>query len=154
MTSKPRWLVAYDFSRAADAALELAIDELEARRGELLLFHAYATPDVPYAAPWPEVETGFASVSELDRSLGLEVGRAIERVAADVRDRAPRLEVEVVVARGAPAEAILQAADEHRVDRIVVGTHGRTGLAHALLGSVAERVLRLAKVPVLVVKEG
>lgn len=150
----PRWLVAHDFSRCADAALDLAAREASERGVELLLFHASMTPDVPYPAPWPEVETGYASVSELERSLAFEVAKAVESVAVRVRERFPALAVEVLLSRGPPADAILQAAKEHGAERVVMGTHGRTGLSHLLLGSVAERVLRGAEVPVLVVKAG
>lgn len=147
-----RWLVAYDFSSSADAALQLALEELEPWGGEVLLFHAYVVPDVPYAAPWPETETGFRSASELERSLGFEVAKSLEKVADEARKRAPKVTVEVLVHRGAPAEAIVSAAREHEVARVVMGTHGRRGFAHLLLGSVAERVLREVEAPVLVVK--
>jgi nucleotide-binding universal stress UspA family protein len=53
--------------------------------------------------------------------------------------------------QGNPAEAILEAAELHRVDLITIATHGATGWRHLLFGSVAERVVRLARVPVLTV---
>jgi nucleotide-binding universal stress UspA family protein len=58
------------------------------------------------------------------------------------------------VALGHPAEAIVRVAQERGVDLIVMSTHGRTGLQHALMGSVAEKVVRLAPCPVLTVKRG
>ena len=61
------------------------------------------------------------------------------------------LDVHTTVAEGAPDEEILEYADEHNVDSIVMGTHGRTGLRRHVLGSVAEKVVRLSDVPVLTV---
>ena len=55
---------------------------------------------------------------------------------------------------GSPTHSILNVAEEHHYDLIVMGTHGRTGLSHALIGSVAERVLRKAPCPVLTVRQG
>ena len=57
--------------------------------------------------------------------------------------------IEGVVAQGAPHQAILDYADEHAIDIIVMGTHGRTGLDRYLLGSVTEKVVRLSDAPVL-----
>ena len=54
---------------------------------------------------------------------------------------------------GSPARRIVEQAGETRADLIVMGTHGRTGLGHLLLGSVAERVVRTAKCPVLTTRE-
>lgn len=60
--------------------------------------------------------------------------------------------VELRIEVGPPFEHILETAHRHRVDLIVMGTHGRTGLSHMALGSVAERVVRMAPCPVLTVK--
>ena len=60
--------------------------------------------------------------------------------------------VELRVLVGHPFERILETAIREQVALIVLGTHGRTGLAHAIMGSVAERVVRLAPCPVLTVK--
>jgi nucleotide-binding universal stress UspA family protein len=58
------------------------------------------------------------------------------------------------LAAGYPAETIVRVAEERKADLIVMGTHGRTGLQHVLLGSVAEKVVRLAPCPVLTVRYG
>jgi nucleotide-binding universal stress UspA family protein len=60
--------------------------------------------------------------------------------------------VQVKVAVGKPAEEILRVAREERVDLIVMGTHGRTGVRHLLLGSVAEAIVRYAPCPVCMVR--
>ena len=59
---------------------------------------------------------------------------------------------DVAVATGQPADAVVRVAQERGVDLIVMATHGRTGLQHILLGSVAEKVVRLAPCPVLTVR--
>ena len=87
-----------------------------------------------------------------------------EAVVVDLRERAQTAlqhflpselsgrSVELRVEIGHPFEQILEVAKGERVDMIVMGTHGRTGLAHIVLGSVAERVVRMAPCPVLTVK--
>jgi nucleotide-binding universal stress UspA family protein len=79
-----------------------------------------------------------------------------EGAVAAVRERGETAGVPVVeeVARGSPARAILDYAEEEGVDLVVMGTHGRRGLDRLVLGSVTERVLRASPVPVLVVRAG
>jgi len=76
------------------------------------------------------------------------------RVVDEVKARGERRGIEThgVVRRGAPHEAILDYATEHGVEVIVMATHGRTGVERVLLGSVTERVVRAAPVPVLTVR--
>lgn len=79
-----------------------------------------------------------------------------ERAAASAADRARAAgveRVETVVEHGAPAERIVEVADDLGADLIVMGTHGRSGLDRHLLGSVAEKTLRTADVPVLTVPD-
>lgn len=63
------------------------------------------------------------------------------------------VDADYVLASGVPATELLQLAEQHHADLIVVGSHGRTGLARLLMGSVAEQVVRGAQCPVLVVKQ-
>lgn len=90
--------------------------------------------------------------SEIQRDLR-ERG---ERLVEAVRDRAGNRDVdcETAVVSGSPPERIVQYASENDVDLVVVGTHGRTGVRRYLLGSVAERVVRTAPVPVLTLSPG
>lgn len=60
--------------------------------------------------------------------------------------------IEGVVAQGTPHQAILDHIDEHDIDLVVMGTHGRTGLDRYLLGSITEKVVRLSDAPVLTVR--
>ncbi|MEE9487642.1 MAG: universal stress protein [Candidatus Brocadiales bacterium] len=63
------------------------------------------------------------------------------------------VEVEAMVVMGKPVEEILKAAKEQKIDMIVMGTHGRTGIPHVIVGSVAENVIRKAPCPVLTVRQ-
>jgi nucleotide-binding universal stress UspA family protein len=89
------------------------------------------------------VDKAFVERLESDGRTAIE---AVEAVAGE-EDR-----VETALVRGSPAEAILEYGTENGVDLIAMGTHGRTGLERYVAGSVTERVLRLAEVPVLTVR--
>lgn len=132
-------LVPYDFSRSAAAALAVAVELAAKHGGALLVVHAIAPVFPLHGAPL------LPAPSELEA-----VGRQIEaRVAAAVKGRRVR-SVKSSVMVGQPYVCILEAA--RKADVIVMGTLGRTGLPHLLLGSVAERVVRHALVPVLTVR--
>ena len=147
-----RILVAHDFSPAAEAALFEAAADLERRAGELVLLHVFNTPVVPVTFDWAASEAGFGSKLELDEAIARDVRGQLIQIVDRLHARFPMVSIQTLVREGFPADNILAAAEELSVDRIVVGTHGRRGLEHLLLGSVAERIARLAKVPVLVVK--
>jgi len=76
---------------------------------------------------------------------------AVEDIAVRARDAGVE-SVESSIEQGRPHRAILEYADEHAVDLVVMGTHGRTGIERYLLGSVAEKVVRTCPVPVLTVR--
>jgi nucleotide-binding universal stress UspA family protein len=144
------WLVAHDFSPCADAAADLALDDLSdsKRGGRIVLAHVF-TVLVPPAAMEPAAIG--SSVVAWENAMRTEATKALERVQARLAARAgPTVTVDIAVRPGGPAEGILEEARAQGAERIVVGTHGRRGVTHLLLGSVAERVARLAKVPVLV----
>lgn len=77
-----------------------------------------------------------------------------EQLLEDVQDRAATHDIEISteLATGTPAQTIVEYADEHGVDHIVIGSHGRSGASRILLGSVAETVVRRSHVPVTVVR--
>lgn len=136
------WLCATDLSPASEAAVREAARLAAAVRDELVLLHAHPIEHVP-----EDEQTG-----ERTYLLEQELRRSLDRLATMLRDAHPGLAVKVDVAGGEPVPVILGEAARLGASRIVVGTHGRTGLAHVVLGSVAERVVRDAKVPVFVVK--
>jgi nucleotide-binding universal stress UspA family protein len=153
---EPVLVVGHDFSPCADAATDLALEDLlDSRRGgRLVLVHAFLVL-VPPAAVDPAPMS--RSLVEIEDAARAHAAQDLERVAERLRARQkarfngkPPVEVEVVVRLGTPAETILAEAKARGATRIVVGTHGRRGLEHVLLGSVAERVARMADVPVLI----
>lgn len=134
-----RMLVPYDFSPSAAAALATAVDLAVAYDGALLVMHAIPCFFPLHGRPVPPSATDLAATGK----------KLAECVAAAVKGRRVR-RVRSWVTAGTPAECILEASSQS--DAIVMGTLGRTGLPHLLLGSVAERVVRFAAVPVLTVR--
>ena len=141
-----RILVPHDFSDHAEGALRLATDLARDRPGARLRVLHVIPPLTPIAG-LPPAEMG-AYIPPAD--LIAQERRHLERVVARVvRGRgAPTIECQVVI--GDPHHRILEAC--RGMDAIVMATAGRTGLAHLLIGSVAEKVVRHASIPVLTVR--
>ena len=137
-------LVPTDFSPASDAALACAKQMANTFNARLSLLHVVTDPKA--TGFWtPEV---YVPVSrEMQERFLREAKQRVENaLSADERERfRARIETRIGVA----AEGIEDFAREQKVDLIVMGTHGRRGLAHLLLGSVAEHVVRSAPCPVL-----
>lgn len=131
-------LFATDFSPASEAALEHAGAIARDSGATLLIVHVEEIP-----ALYPGGEMVFLQPD----APNAVVRRMLDDVPAPAGVRCERL-----LTMGVPAEDIVKLADEHRADLIVIGTHGRTGLARVLMGSVAELVMRRAHCPVLTVK--
>lgn len=132
-------LVATDFSADSEYALTAAIGLARKLEGRLTLVHAVHVPE----------ELSEANASDYLRAMESVVHREIEARRRRARDAG--VAADALVVHGAAAQRIAQTARSQQVDLIAMGTHGRTGLQHLLIGSVAERVLRLAPCPVLVV---
>jgi nucleotide-binding universal stress UspA family protein len=134
-----------DFSDASRAALETACELAKRFGAKVALFHAYPVPG--YTFP----DGSFVASTKMLEELADQAKRHLEewRVLAEGFG-VPG--VEAATAVGEPAHEILTFAKEQQADLIVLGTHGRTGLQHALMGSVAERVVRKATSPVLTVR--
>jgi nucleotide-binding universal stress UspA family protein len=136
-------LVPTDFSRDAQHALELA-DQLVMPGGRITLMHVIEVP-VAFSGEVPSPE--FAS--DLDR----RAAAALERAAARFASKAG-VSLEARSRIGHPgAQTLAALEDDPTFDLVVMGSHGRTGIKRALLGSVAEKVVRHAKCPVLVARD-
>ncbi len=125
--------------------MDTAVDLARRLGAELILLHAYPIPG--YTFPDGSV---VASPKMMD-----ELADQAERHLADWKrdaEAAGLARVSTAKAIGEPAAEIVAYAEEQGVDLLVMGTHGRTGLQHALLGSIAERVVRRARCPVLTVR--
>jgi len=143
MTRFRRIVCPTDFSPTAERALELATEMAKAFGAELVLLHVvplmnYPTRGLSIAGAFPQLE------QELQT-------RAKERLA-QMQAGIQGLTVRHEARSGDPYEQILACTREAKADLIVIGTHGHTGIKHALLGSTAERVVRLAECPVLTVR--
>lgn len=140
-----RILVPTDFSRGSRDALAYA-DTLRRQTGaKLIVVHVVEDPTV--TGIWPEMYV--PNLPDVRRGL---VGFAHKSLAAETK-RLRLTDVATEVAIGPAAQTIAAIAKRLKCDLIVMGTHGRSGLAHVVLGSVAERVLRMAHCPVLAVRE-
>ena len=132
-----------DFSEASREALVAAADLARSFDSTLTLVHIYQLPvlAVPEMSFRPDL---FGEIMKsVDESLAKWTQEAIGLGAR---------RVESTKLEGIPWDAIVKLAGDGHADLVVMGTHGRTGLRHALLGSVAERVVRHAPCPVLVVR--
>jgi nucleotide-binding universal stress UspA family protein len=137
-------LVPTDFSEGSERAFETALDMARDSGATVTLFHVHHVP----AAVFPDVIMPIAP--DLMRNLEHSVELVLEKWCE--RARAAGVTADVRTAIGATHTEICAAADAVGADLIVIGTHGRGGLSHALLGSVAEKVVRKAPCPVLTVR--
>lgn len=138
-------LVPVDFSEHSAQALRTAADLSRRYDAQLTLIHVFD----PVIYSLPEAYVLFTP-EQLDKVVGtLEAELAAAKQIA-VEGGAARVETRLL--HGFVATQILELAASSKVDLIVMGTRGRTGLSHLLLGSVAERVVRLAPCAVLTVK--
>jgi universal stress protein A len=139
-------LVPVDFSEHSEQALEYAMSLAPSLRARLTLLHVI---QVPILAAGPHMGAGMALASYLEQ-IESDMSHTLEACAKRVR--AAGLTCETVIVHGVPFQQIIDLAADRDVDLIVMSTYGRTGLPHMLLGSVAEKVVRLAPCPVLVTR--
>lgn len=131
-------LVPTDFSATSDAALHYATEMALTLGARLYLMHVPGKTGEHFEANFPHGRFETATRERLTSFL--------------TKDELERLRPEYAVRVGAPAEEIVRYADFCDADLIIMGTHGRSGIAHVLLGSVAEQVVRAAPCPVLLVR--
>jgi len=147
MTRITRILVPTDFSATADAALEYAWVLAEQFGASLELLHVL---DDPFVADGMAAEAYISEAPALRSAMLHDAQERLRHRAVPQERRATPVATEVLFGHG--ARTIAEYAAERGVDLIVMGTHGRTGFAHLLLGSVAERLVRTAPCPVLTVR--
>jgi nucleotide-binding universal stress UspA family protein len=148
-----RVLIATDLGPASAPAVEKGFALARRLGAQVVLLYV---AERPYEAhPWFEPVSRerplFADVVERQQ---VEARNRIDQLVADLRrgGAAEGVRLEAVVTAGVAAERIIEEAGRRDCDLIVIGTHGRVGVKHALLGSVAERVARGAAQPVLIVR--
>jgi len=140
-----RVLIPLDLGEASTRTLEYGRTIARAFRASLLVLHVVPNPYVTAASdvymPPPQ-----EFLDELER----DAGQRLNEFLTD-QDR-KEFAAEAVVRVGDPGREIVACAQQQSADLIVMGTHGRTGMVHLLLGSVAERVVRTASCPVLTMR--
>lgn len=156
-------LVPTDFSEPARHALRSGLEEAILHHAKITLLHVlppHTGTEVYFITGAPELQPGFDPVPSSRLGPRLPQPTVVrhdphEAALTQLRDlMADAIQVawEAEVAAGPTAETIVHVAQERAADLIVMGTHGRTGLQHVLLGSVAEKVVRLAPCPVLTIR--
>lgn len=133
-------LVATDFSNVSDEAVAYASAQARMTGARLLIVHVRPTPTADQGEGMLHYGIEREDMPATERRLQ-EVQEAVEGVASETR-----------LLKGHPAEEILRLARDEDVALIVMGTHGRTGIVRAFMGSVAEQVIRRASCPVMTIK--
>jgi nucleotide-binding universal stress UspA family protein len=136
-----------DFSPTSSSATEYAATMADSFGAELVLLHVIPKMDYPLRS------FGMASsLQHIQEELDTRALESLEERVKTLKQSLPNVTMRVVVRRGDAHEVTLECAKEEAADMIVMGTHGHTGITHALLGSTAEKVVRLATMPVLTVR--
>jgi nucleotide-binding universal stress UspA family protein len=138
-----RILVPTDFTDTSEKALDWAFALAERLGSTITVMHSYEIPIVGFP------DGALVATADIAARMAEASGTGLEHVVA--RRRGGKTTVESVLREGVAWEEINKVADEIDADVIVIGTHGRKGLARALLGSVAENVVRTATRPVLTI---
>jgi nucleotide-binding universal stress UspA family protein len=137
-------LAPVDFGTSAEHSLDVALDLAKSVGASVHVVHVYQIPvygfpDGAFLAG-PEIATRMSEAAQKGLDAVLErAGKSGIRVTGSLR-------------QGAAHDEIVAAAKELSADLVVIGTHGRRGLSHALMGSVAEKVVRISPIPVLTVR--
>lgn len=148
MITLKKILVATDFGEAAEAALRYG--RALARNFNATLYVMHVADDVSARLFAGEAYVGI--LPDVQRDVDASARKQLAELLVD-DDPQPLPTKSVMVTSNAPALAIVQYAKDNGIDLIVLGTHGRTGIEHLLLGSVAEKILRLAPCPVLTLRK-
>ena len=147
MLNIQRLLVATDFSPHSEVALQYAVEFSQAFGAELLVCHVVEAVSILSELP-PGGEAYFPpNLARVQQQRAQQECERLLQTSGAERG-------EVVIGAGNPFYEIIRIARERSADLIIVGTHGRGAIAHMLLGSVAERIVRKAPCPVLTVRRG
>jgi nucleotide-binding universal stress UspA family protein len=144
MLSINRILCAVDFSAPSARALQYALALAERLGAQVDVIHVYEFPNFA-------VEDGAVELPPyMQESLAMRLRERLEQFVKEKAVEGPKTSTHLL--EGIPYLQIVEAAKGHQADLVVIGTHGRTGLSHMMLGSVAERVVRTSEVPVLTIR--
>ena len=147
MIALKRILVATDFGEAAEVALNYGREFARLFGADIHVLHVADS----VAAHGSGAEGFVPNYEELQREVDAAARRQLDTLLTD-EDRTTLKAKPVLLTPSATALTIVQYATESRADLILIGTHGRSTMAHLLMGNVAERVVRVAPCPVLTVR--
>jgi len=138
MTAVKNILAPTDFSETSEAALKYAVDMARVFGARLYLLHVPGQNGETFEADFP--------VAQFETAARERPGSILNQ------DAVTQLKPEYAVRIGKPTEEIVRYAGARDIDLIIMGTHGRTGVTHMVMGSVAEHVVRASPCPVLLVR--
>jgi nucleotide-binding universal stress UspA family protein len=143
-------LVPVDFSEFMEKVMEYAGFFAQRFNSSLLVFHVLQTYQISEAVTW--METFLPPQPE--KQLIDQLRDSAEQKLEELKNRYSKLQISITtrIEEGVPFVEIVRTASEENVDMILMGSHGRTGIKHLLIGSVAEKVIRKAPCPVFCVK--
>jgi universal stress protein A len=151
MTKLRKILAPVDLSELSTSGLRHALDLAQWQQSEVVIYHVITVEETPF----PQGNEDWVATQTENPKLKKILEQRRKRLDAFVYANLPQgfanINVRQEVGIGTPYKAIVDAAVAEGADLIVMSTHGRTGLAHMLIGSVTERVLRRAPCPVLAV---
>jgi len=144
-------LVAVDFTSFSEEALIFAGELAEKLKARLLVLHVIHDPaEAPgFYAQKGKKKKFLQSMEEAAEEMMEEF---LAKMRKDHPDQLPIKEATPLLVVGTPVMRILEIAEKEQASMIIIGSHGRTGLSHLLVGSKAERVVQLSPIPVTVVK--
>lgn len=141
MNKMEKFLMPTEFSPCSQEAIDYAISLAERLNTTILLTHILEPISYP-------LNLGIIEPADDDP---IKAVQALDRIAHPLQQKGIKIETHFF--KGNPVSEIVRKAKELECDLIVMGTHGRIGIAHFMIGSVAERVVRTAPIPVLTVQQ-
>ncbi|HLA04927.1 MAG TPA: universal stress protein [Syntrophales bacterium] len=149
MFAPKRILVPTDFSNYADNALRQAVDIAKQYHAKIFLLHVIGDHIRQCIEDYCLSDAVVKEIEQDSMMASLDnLKKEINRLSDDSSD----VEIFSYVKRGVPSEEVLREQEEKDIDLIVMASHGRTGISRILIGSVAEKVMRGAKCPVMLVR--
>lgn len=144
-------LVPVDFSLDASYAVQYANRLANLQKATLIILHVVHDPGE--APGFYAKRRKTKSLRKMEDTAAIAMDDFLSDISKNIKNASPLKKAERLLVSGLPAPRILEVAENRKVSQIVMGSKGRTGLAHLLIGSKAEQVVRLAKVPVTILKE-
>ena len=143
MTLPRKFLVPTDFGEPSDKALAYAMELATKLGGEVVILHTFDLPIIGFP------DGALVASPEMSTRISTAAQEGLQKTMSQYANAA--IPVSSMLKQGEPWQTIIDTAKEIGAGMIVMGTHGRTGLGRALLGSVAEKVVRTSTVPVLTI---